>query len=222
MRLLPYAVYSEPTVAYPEAMEAAVTLLTVESRRAKGTGLLARKTEQTAWISRFTWPLVALPVDMPAAAAEGGQADAAPTRKLLFFDLTGLAGSGIPAFAAREGLDLAADSAIADLPVADYTALVERFRDALRQTKPPLQSALSAVKGLIRRGPAGNEIAGFLSGHGQLAKELLAHLTAEAEPPEWAGPTLATSLTLEDAERIASEIADQIRAHLAQAAHPVR
>ena len=215
MRVLPFAVYSEPTVAYPEAMEAAVTLLTIEGRRAKGTGLLSRKTEQIAWVSRFLWPMLALPVDMPALG-EGD--DLAPAgRKLLFFDLTGLAGSAVPAFTPREALETSVDSAVADLPVAEYTAMVERFRDALRQAKPPLTSALSAVKGLVRRGPSGAEVAGFLSGHTQLAKELLAHLTAEPEPPEWTAPYLAAQISLDDAERIAAEIADQIRAHLGQA-----
>jgi hypothetical protein len=215
MRVLPFAVYSEPTVAYPEAMEAAVTLLTIDGRRAKGTGLLSRKTEQIAWISKFLWPLLALPVDMPTL---GDGDDLAPAnRKLLFFDLTGLAGSAVPAFAPREALEISVDATAADLPVVDYTAMVERFRDTLRQARPPLTSALSAVKGLVRRGPSGGEVAGFLSGHTQLARELLSHLTAEPEPPEWSAPYLATQVSLEDAERIAAEVADQIRAHLGQA-----
>lgn len=213
MRVLPFSVYAEPAIAYPEAMEAAVTLLTIEGRRAKGTGLLSRKTEQIAWISRFLWPMLALPVDLPT-----GDAEQSPTgRKLMFFDLSGLVGSPVAPFTPREGLDIAADPAALDLPAAEYTALVERYRDTLRQAKAPLTSALSAVKGFVRRGPSGNEVAGFLSGHPALGKELMAHLADELEAPDWSAPTLATSLTVQDAEQIAVEIADLIRAYLGQA-----
>ncbi len=222
MKILPFAVHSEPSISYPEALEAAVTLLTFESKRGKGTGFILRKTEEIAWVSRFLWPMAAFPVDLPDTGAAGtGDEYAVPGRKLLFFDLTGLTSSNIPVFHPREGLELAEQAAGSEMSVAEYTALVERCRDSLRQAKPPLAGALSAVKGLVRRGSGGEEVTGFLSGHQHMSKDLLTHL-AEQEPPEWYAPELARLLTTEDAARVAEELADRIRAYLAQASRTGR
>lgn len=217
MKTLPFAVHAEPSISYPEAMEAAIALLTFESKRGKGTGFILRKTEELGWASRFLWPMMAFPVELPDTAGDAApDGYTVPGRKLLFFDLTGLTSSSIPAFHPREGLDLAEQAAGADMPVAEYTTLLERCRDALRQAKPPLAGAISAVKGLIKRSGLGEEVTGFLSGHQHIARDLLTHL-AEQEPPEWYAPELAKSLTEEDAARVAEELADRIRAYVAQA-----
>ena len=229
MKVLPYATYPEPTPSYPEALEAVVTLLSVESRRGKGTGFILKKAaEKVVWISRFVWPLLALPVEFPATAAPGagaaGTADGdagGGGRKVLFFDLTGLVASPLPEFAARERPAAADLAEAADLAVAEFTELVTKQRDLLGGGKKPLLGSKrldAAIGGLIRRdaGGGGEQIAGYLGGEGQLCRDLLAHV-GEAEPPDWDAAELSRSIDVADARRVAAEIDERIRAYLAQA-----
>jgi len=217
MKILPYASYSEPTGDYPGALEAAVALLTVESKRGKGTGFILRKaTQEIAWVSRFVWPMLALPVNFPDPSAAGDEGAMGEPRALVF-DLCGLASSALVPFRAREQQEGVWSAHTAQgMSATEFVAKVESLAASLRQEQKPLQGALSAVRGLVRRGGSGEEVAGFVSGQPQLARDLLAHL-AEPEAPDWQGQELPRLLSVDDARRVADEIADRIRAYIAQA-----
>ena len=217
MKKLPYAVYSDPAGGDPFAMEAAVTLLTVEGRRGKGGMLGLRRAGQgVSWISRFVWPMLALPVSLPDPAGAGADLGG---HKALLFDLCGLVSSSIPGFVEREGYAGAVEGVDSEyMSASEFSANVQALTATLKQERKPLQSALSAVRGLARRGgrDGGDEVEGFLSGQSQLAKDLLSHLT-DREAADWPAADLARSLTAEDARQVAEEIAERIRAYAAQA-----
>jgi hypothetical protein len=227
MKVLPYASYSDPAAGYPDALEAAVTLLTVESRRGKGTGfaLLKKAAQDVGWISRFVWPMIAMPVTLPDPAGTG---ESTGPRHLVF-DLTGLIASGLPPFKPRETVDPAAVDGWRGMSAAEFAAAVEAQVAALKQGPRPtgagvaasagamLQGAMSRVQGLVRRTAAGDELPGFVSGQSQLARDLLAHAAAP-EAPDWPAPELARTLEPDHANRYADEMADRIRAYVAQAA----
>ncbi|MDP2871133.1 MAG: hypothetical protein Q8P31_01110 [Bacillota bacterium] len=217
MRVLPFASYVEGGGPTPRALEAATVLLTVESRRGKGTGfVLTRKaTERVQWVSRLTWPMLAVPISLPAAASpEAGTTDASAPQPVRFvlFDQTGMIGSAIPPFQAREGLDDMPGFGTR-LPVDDFILALGRQRDGFKQARKPL---LGTLTNLVRRGATGDDITGFISGHKQLAQDLARHY-GELPEPEWAGVELPRRLSAEEAERVAMEIDERVRAYLAQA-----
>ena len=222
LQILPYASYTEPTTSYPEEMEAAITLLSAEHRRGKGTGLIIRKAAETvAWVSRFVWPLLALPVDFPAAVDTEmtGEAEQpqGSERRVLLFDLTGLNASALAPFRLREDLDPPAQvAASADLPAPDFATMVEDLTRSLGTGQTALMGAFTAVRGIVQRSPGGEQIAGFLSGQPQLAHDLIRHL-AESARANWEAPELARSITTAEAKRVAEEIGERARAYLAQA-----
>jgi len=216
VKKLPYAVYSDPASGDPAAMEAAVTLLTVEGRRGKGGMLgLRRSSQGVSWISRFVWPMLALPVSLPDPAGTGSDLG---EHKALLFDLCGLVASSIPAFAEREGLAGAVEGLDPEyMSASEFSANVQALTATLKQERKPLQSALSTVRGLARRRARdGDEVDGFLSGQSQLAKDLLSHLT-DREAADWPAVDLERSMTAEDAGQVAEEIAARIGAYAAQA-----
>jgi len=222
LKILPYASYTEPTSSYPEEMEAAITLLSAEHRRSKGTGLIIRKAAETvAWVSRFVWPLLALPVDFPAAVeaetTDEAEQSPRPGRRVLLFDLTGLNASALAPFRLREDLDPPAQvAASADLAAADFVTVIEDLTRSFGTGQRTLMGAFTTVRGIVQRSPGGEQIDGFLSGQPPLAHDLIRHL-GESAPASWEAPELARSITTAEAEQVAEEIGERVRAYLAQA-----
>lgn len=218
MRVLPYATYMDGTDTCPPALEAAVVLLTVESRRSKGTGfvLSRRDVEKVNWVSRLTWPMLAVPTQMPLASADMPSGEPAPeSTRYLLFDLTGMVSANIPGFQLREGLDDQPGWG-ARLPVAEFAAFLGRQRDGLKQVRKPLLSTLSSL--VRREAAAGDKVSGLIAGQQrQLAQDLARH-AGEPALQQWDGVELPRRFDEAEARRVALEIDERMRAYLAQAA----
>lgn len=220
MRVLPFATYVDGAECCPPSLEAALVLASVEGRRGKGSGfvLTRRDAEKIQWVSRFTWPFVAVPARMPLASLddEDGLAErqAGEATRYLLFDATGLASADIAPFQAREGLDTPPGWG-ARLLVQDYIAFLDRQRDSLRQPRKTfLQSAFSWRR---EAAAAVDKVAALVSGERQVAQDLALH-AGEAALREWDGVALPRTLDPAAAQRAALEVDERLRAYLAQAA----
>jgi hypothetical protein len=220
MRVLPFAAYIDGAGSCPPALEAGLVLATVETRRGKGTGfvLTRRDAEKVKWVSRFTWPFLAVPTRMPLASLSDESDHAGDrtedTTRYLIFDSTGLTSGEIPPFQHREGLDTPSGWG-ARLLVQDFIAFVDRRRDGLRRPRKP--SLLNPLNWRREVAAAADKVAALVPGERQVAQDLAGH-ASDHPLGEWDGVPLPSILDPADAERAALEVDERLRAYLAQAA----